>query len=260
MGKLQWKGRTTTDGRLLVQSEQVRGEGIHYYLIGMSRIEQDVAKDFDIETCFFGRGGVSKVKEAAQRIVDLAQHRVDDEPVPESDDAWSEDELRDHWPVPPVWAEEQAAEAKAADDERSGVHLVSQGSAMDIAGKEAGRPGGWHPQLLEAFGQYPKTDVRHLRQTVLDEVAFERARQIAAEGYDHAHDDRHDGGQIARAGAAYALAASGFRDVARNQWPWDQASFKPKPTTWNWRRRCLIKAMALLCAEVERLDRAEEKS
>lgn len=255
MSKLQWEGRATADGRLLVQSEQVRGEGVHYYLLGMSRIEQDVAKDFDIETCFFGRGGVSKVKEAAQRIVDLAQHRVDAEPVPESDDAWSEDELRDHWPAPPVWAEEQAAEAKAADDERSGVHPVSQGSAMDITGQEAGRPGGWHPQLLEAFGQYPKTGVRHLRQTVLDEVAFERARQIAVEGYDSAHDDGHDLGQIARAGASYALAASGWRERGHTIWPWDRSSFKTGYPEAGWRRRCLIKAMALLCAEVERLDR-----
>lgn len=79
MTKLKWKGNTTTDEHFVVQSAQVRGEGIHYYLVGMSAVEQAVADDFGIETCFFGRGGVSKVKAAAQRIADLSQRRLADE-------------------------------------------------------------------------------------------------------------------------------------------------------------------------------------
>lgn len=98
------------------------------------------------------------------------------------------------------------------------------------------------------------------RRVVLTDVAAERGRQAWAEGYTSGHDDEHDRGELARAGAAYALAASGFRDVARNQWPWDSASFKTGRPGVGWRRRCLVKAMALLCAEVERLDRAEASS
>lgn len=71
MTRLRWDGRSTIDGHFLVQSAEVRGEGPHYYLIGMSTVEKQVADEFNIETCFFGRGGVAKVKAAAQRIVDL---------------------------------------------------------------------------------------------------------------------------------------------------------------------------------------------
>ena len=97
-------------------------------------------------------------------------------------------------------------------------------------------------------------------QAVMD-VAAERRRQIEAERWTPEHDDEHNTGAIAVAGAAYALMAGApFAEnaywywercnAAEHLWPWDRSWFKPGPP-----RRMLVKAAALLLAEIERLDR-----
>jgi hypothetical protein len=76
--------------------------------------------------------------------------------------------------------------------------------------------------------------------------------QIEAEGWTVEHDDGHEGGEIAAAAGTYALVASGrFLAVAADFWPWDFQSWKPADP-----RRNLVKAGALILAEIERLDRA----
>lgn len=88
------------------------------------------------------------------------------------------------------------------------------------------------------------------------DVLAERQRQISAEGWTQEHDDQHSSGQMALAAACYALVGSidrspgAFKTPLQN-WPW-QASWW-KPTT---PRRDLVKAGALIIAEIERLDRA----
>ena len=88
------------------------------------------------------------------------------------------------------------------------------------------------------------------------DVLAERQRQISAEGWAPEHDDQHSSGQMALAAACYALVGSidrspgAFKTPLQN-WPW-QASWW-KPTT---PRRDLVKAGALIIAEIERLDRA----
>ena len=90
-------------------------------------------------------------------------------------------------------------------------------------------------------------------QAVLD-VAAERRRQIEAEGWTPEHDDEHGAGEMAAAAACYALNAAGCGcEVARN-WPWDRSWWKPSTA-----RRDLVKAGALILAEIERLDRAAER-
>jgi hypothetical protein len=101
----------------------------------------------------------------------------------------------------------------------------------------------------------------------LDEIAAERKRQIEAEGWTPEHDDAHTYGEMSLAAACYALAG-GYRladdgirespnptlDAAafiKRWWPWDWSWWKP-----NNRRRNLVKAGALIVAEIERLDRA----
>jgi len=79
------------------------------------------------------------------------------------------------------------------------------------------------------------------------EIAAERRRQIEEEGWSPEHDDRHAEGQLAAAAACYAWAGWPM-------WPWDRAFWKPKS-----RRRDLVRAGALILAEIERLDRAETK-
>lgn len=84
----------------------------------------------------------------------------------------------------------------------------------------------------------------------IDDIAAERRRQIEQEGWHEQHDDLHDGGALAKAAACYALVD--FPNVMRTRfWPWDPQWWKPKD-----RRRDLVKAGALIVAEIERLDRA----
>lgn len=86
---------------------------------------------------------------------------------------------------------------------------------------------------------------------VLMEVARERARQIG-KGFDASHDDLYTGNELAQAGIAYALASlPAGKAEAVLYWPW-------APTFWHpeGQRANLIKAAALLVAEVQRIDRA----
>lgn len=109
--------------------------------------------------------------------------------------------------------------------------------------------------------------------TAIDEVAAERIRQISIEGYDAAHDDEHDKGEIALAAALYATPIRLYEHRQRatgemfmDPWPWEQ-EFDRRPYVGNMvqansimkppdRRRQLVKAAALIVAEIERLDRA----
>lgn len=107
----------------------------------------------------------------------------------------------------------------------------------------------------------------------LRDVAAERRRQISAEGWTPDHDDEHADGDLAMAAACYALPEihrevfprKDARNVGRSAdepivvyddvlcpmlWPWHGAGWKPKD-----RRGDLVKAGALILAEIERLDR-----
>lgn len=102
---------------------------------------------------------------------------------------------------------------------------------------------------------------------IIEEIAAERKRQIEAEGWSVEHDDEHANGEIAEAAACYALGTA--LDQAERAtmeefgppatphrlmtlWPWSAKWWKPTN-----RRRDLIKAGALIVAEIERLDRAD---
>lgn len=82
---------------------------------------------------------------------------------------------------------------------------------------------------------------------VIAEIHAERRRQIEREGWSARHDDRHHGcGELAGAAACYAVP-----ELKDHLWPWQDNDWKPKE-----RRRDLIRAAALIVAEIERLDRA----
>lgn len=96
----------------------------------------------------------------------------------------------------------------------------------------------------------------------------ERQRQVKKENYSVIHDDRYLGNELALAAAAYALP-EGLRPTRRAPtpggtgmhivpyiWPidWDPRWWKP-----GLRRRDLVKAAALLLAEIERMDRFDHK-
>lgn len=103
------------------------------------------------------------------------------------------------------------------------------------------------------------------------EVIAERRRQQDAEGWTPEHDDAHASGELAAAASCYALPAGhrlmfkrystendDLRDAGRapRNWPAGWAASWWKPTT---PRRDLVKAGALILAEIERLDRAAAK-
>jgi hypothetical protein len=81
------------------------------------------------------------------------------------------------------------------------------------------------------------------------DVVVERLRQIAGEGFSAAHDDAHQHGKLAQAATCYAIGGSD------RHWPFDKSWFKR--STY---RRDLVKAAALIIAEIERLDRAKNEN
>lgn len=89
----------------------------------------------------------------------------------------------------------------------------------------------------------------------LEDIAAERKRQIEVEGWTPHHDDRHASGEMAEAAACYAITAGTGSLFPPLQWPWSNDWWKPKD-----RRRDLVRAGALIVAEIERLDRAAEKT
>ncbi|WP_269501049.1 hypothetical protein [Burkholderia sp. IMCC1007] len=83
------------------------------------------------------------------------------------------------------------------------------------------------------------------------DVLVERRRQIEREGLTPAHDDQHNDCEMALAAIVYAESAVGYHPSCPDTWPWSPDWFKPTTP-----RRDLVKARALILAEIERLDRA----
>ncbi|WAC26386.1 hypothetical protein [Ancylobacter sp. SL191] len=98
------------------------------------------------------------------------------------------------------------------------------------------------------------------------DVLAERRRQIEVENRPPPHDDQYISGELALAAACYATPEL-FRDILPAErgaftfvpprprlWPWAAQWWKPKDN-----RRDLVRAGALIIAEIERLDRAAAK-
>ena len=102
----------------------------------------------------------------------------------------------------------------------------------------------------------------HIRRPLtpaMHAVIAERHRQQEIEGWSHAHDDDHDEGELARAGSCYAYAAGNRKRIGAAvgppvEWPWSGAWWKPADF-----RRDLVKAAALIVAEIEKFDRAKRR-
>lgn len=91
--------------------------------------------------------------------------------------------------------------------------------------------------------------------SAIEDIAAERRRQIEVEGFSAVCDDLYTQGELPAAAACYAtgraiVAVGPWFDGAGSVWPWSRRWWKPTD-----RRRDLIKAGALIVAEIERLDR-----
>lgn len=93
-------------------------------------------------------------------------------------------------------------------------------------------------------------------------IASERQRQVEVEGWTPERDAMHGFGELAGAAACYAMQAaidgigrpdlrSMVKHTIRELWPWSSHWWKPKAA-----RADLVRAGALIAAEIDRLDRA----
>jgi hypothetical protein len=121
--------------------------------------------------------------------------------------------------------------------------------------------GGIDGALNDAYAEGRKDEAETQSQAARDVLA-ERQRQISDEYWTPEHDDTHRSGAMAAGAGCYALWAASqagnndhwnaeFQYRAQRLWQWDAEWFKPKDA-----RRNLVRAGALILAEIERLDRA----
>jgi hypothetical protein len=131
---------------------------------------------------------------------------------------------------------------------------------IEITAMTTNMPDTEKAQLL-ALGDHSEDDLKMGKAHA--DVLAERRRQVEAEGWTPGHDDEHDAGELASAASAYALFAAdelhpqsqGDGDYGRSppdMWPFHRSWWKPDDE-----RRALIKAGALILAEIERIDRAK---
>lgn len=116
----------------------------------------------------------------------------------------------------------------------------------------------YHKWLVSQGWKGPKLQVvpPEVSYRAAADVLDERRRQITAEGWTPEHDDEHSCQELAMAAACYAGNAGGYVWAdgwpGETVWPWDRSCWKPTTP-----RRDLVKAAALILAEIERLDRIQ---
>lgn len=114
-----------------------------------------------------------------------------------------------------------------------------------------------------------RENANSLSKAAMDVLA-ERRRQVEAEGWTAEHDDAWDRGELTKAAMNYAATAAVNITLGANgeleaggrplmyspySWPWAPMWFKSGTV-----RRMLVKAAALILAEIERLDRKHDLS
>lgn len=107
-----------------------------------------------------------------------------------------------------------------------------------------------------------KEDISINGRWAIDLIRKERERQINEEGYSHDIDDGWENGQLANAASCYAETPQRKKTIYNNsvevridryhRWPFVPGMWKDSP---NNRIRELVKAGALIVAEIERLKR-----
>lgn len=121
---------------------------------------------------------------------------------------------------------------------------VERGTGVWV--KDEAASAAYEKQVADELGDYGH-DLR-----VLNEIKTEREKQ-RGKGFDSSHDDRYTDNELPQAAIAYALNAALPQAHVDCPffWPWAVQCFKPEG-----RRADMIKAAALLVAEIERMDRA----
>ncbi|MCR5658932.1 MAG: hypothetical protein K6G25_06360 [Bacteroidales bacterium] len=108
-------------------------------------------------------------------------------------------------------------------------------------------------------------------KTGVELIAEERQRQIEKEGWTAEHDAEHICGELTDAAVMYAMRGYwkkridpmivGTEDMPGIMWPFGIEFFKPSNDPWpDGRIRDLVKAGALIAAEIDRLLKEKEGS
>lgn len=88
------------------------------------------------------------------------------------------------------------------------------------------------------------------------DVLAERRRQVDQEGWAPQHDDEHQDRELAIAAGCYAIYGARKQNaVPPPEWPWSMVWWKPRDYRAN-----LVRAGALILAEIERIDRAAQRA
>lgn len=99
-------------------------------------------------------------------------------------------------------------------------------------------------------------DFLSAQSPALTSVILERAKQIEKYGYTVKKDRRYRNGELAKVGICYAIAAANSFDKEYQprgvEFPWSQEHWKPEAP----RRENLVKAVALLLAQIDQIDAA----
>ncbi|WP_433670385.1 ead/Ea22-like family protein [Klebsiella michiganensis] len=159
-----------------------------------------------------------------------------------------------------VEALEKAQRANAAQDD----HINQQQDRIEQLEEGARQINSWRLLAKQNIAEREKdiAELEAARQRIAElesrtvtaaaaDVLAERQRQVTAEGWTAERDDGYQNSELADAAACYAIHAhnQGFSTPAH--WPWSQDWWKQTSP-----RRDLVKAGALILAEIERLDRA----
>ena len=126
-----------------------------------------------------------------------------------------------------------------------GVHISAAQNLISVGIMtvlSVGRSFVWR-RLMESL------HVRRPLSPAMQAVIAERFRQIEVEGWSPEHDEAHEKGELAKAGANYAFyAGNGAKEVPW-AWPWNGSWWKPQDF-----RRDLVRGAALILAELEKFD------
>ncbi|EOV7571509.1 ead/Ea22-like family protein [Escherichia coli] len=106
-------------------------------------------------------------------------------------------------------------------------------------------------ELEAAEKRIAELEARAFNPAILDVIA-ERQRHQSAEGWTPEHDDQYSKSQLLWASSCYVLNAIHPFNRIPFGWPWTPEWWKPTNP-----RRDLVKAGALILAEIERIDRQE---
>lgn len=128
-------------------------------------------------------------------------------------------------------------------------------------------PGFFDDRMVEDCAKVIEEKMTAAAGSGLALIAAERQRQVEVEGWTPEHDDEHDGYELAAAAGCYALTAAMPDDMRDNMrthgpaappWPWARTWWKPgADNSEASRKRELVKAGALIVAELDRLQRRE---